>query len=107
LVSQPIAIFTLFDHNFVELGLRQFESQGLTINEGIVIDARLVKSANPPISNDKIKKARDKHKTADGKLDKNGNPLKFHLYSLSKLCNISWRSNYDQSKRQYLAHNEA
>jgi IS5 family transposase len=58
--------------------LRQFESQGLTINEGIAVDARLVKSASRPISNQKIKQARDKHNTAEGKLDKNGNPLKFH-----------------------------
>ena len=58
--------------------LRQFESQGLTTNEGIAVDARLVKSASRPISNDKIKQARDKHNTPDGKLDKNGKLLKFH-----------------------------
>jgi len=29
--------------------LRQFEKQGLTINEGVAIDARLVKSANHPV----------------------------------------------------------
>jgi len=57
--------------------LRQFESQGLTINEGIAIDARLVKSTRRPISNDQIKKFRNKHNTPEGKLDKNGNPLKF------------------------------
>ena len=34
--------------------LRQFENQGLTINEGIAVDARLVKSASRPISNDQI-----------------------------------------------------
>ena len=58
--------------------LRQFESQGLTINEGIAVDARLVKSASRPISNDKIKEAKDRHNTPEGKLDKNGNPIKFH-----------------------------
>ena len=58
--------------------LRQFEAQGLTINEGIAVDARLVKSASRPISNDKIKEVRDKHNTPEGKLDKNGKPLKFH-----------------------------
>jgi len=57
--------------------LRQFENQGLTINEGIAVDARLVKSANRPISNDQIKELRDKSKTPEGKLDKNGKPLKF------------------------------
>ena len=58
--------------------LRQFESQGLTINEGIAVDARLVKSASRPISNDKIKETSVKHNTPEGKLDKNGKPLKFH-----------------------------
>ena len=43
-----------------------------------LVDARLVKSASRPISNDKIKETRDKHKTPEGKLDKNGKPLKFH-----------------------------
>ena len=57
--------------------LRQFEAQGLTINEGIAVDARLVQSASRPLSNDEIKKARDKHNSPEGKLDKNGNPKKF------------------------------
>jgi IS5 family transposase len=58
--------------------LIQFDQKGLSINEGIAVDARLVKSANRPISNDKIKEERNKHNTPQGKLDKNGNPLKFH-----------------------------
>jgi IS5 family transposase len=57
--------------------LRQFEKQGLSINEGIAVDARLVKSASRPISNDKIKELREKHHTTEGKLDKNGNTKKF------------------------------
>ena len=57
--------------------LRQFENQGLTINEGIAVDARLVKSASRPISNDQIKELKDKKNTPEGKLDKNGKPLKF------------------------------
>jgi len=57
--------------------LRQFEGQGLTINEGIAVDARLVQSASRPLSNDELKKQRDKRNTPDGKLDKNGKPLKF------------------------------
>jgi len=44
--------------------LRQFESQGLTINEGIAVDARLVKSASRP-----------KRNSPDGNLDKNFIPL--------------------------------
>ena len=57
--------------------LRQFENQGLTINEGVAIDARLVKSASHPISNKEIKKQKKKINTPEGKLDKNGKPLKF------------------------------
>ena len=36
--------------------LRQFENEGLEINEGIAIDARLVKSASGPLRNDEINK---------------------------------------------------
>jgi IS5 family transposase len=57
--------------------LRQFENQGLSINEGIAVDARLVKSASRPLSNDELKKHRDKRNTPEGKLDKKGKPLKF------------------------------
>lgn len=57
--------------------LRQFESQRLTINEGVAVDARLVKSASRPLSNDQLKKVREQRNTPEGKLDKNGNPRKF------------------------------
>jgi IS5 family transposase len=57
--------------------LRHFEKQGLNINEGVAIDARLVKSAIRPVSNEKQKELREKHDTAEGKLDKNGKPKKF------------------------------
>ena len=57
--------------------LRQFEKQGLTINEGIAVDARLVKSASRPISNKKIEELKHKSNTPEGTLDKNGNPKKF------------------------------
>ena len=58
--------------------LRQFESQGLTINEGIAVDARLVKSASRPMSNEKLKEYSQKLNTPEGRLDKNGKPIKFH-----------------------------
>jgi IS5 family transposase len=57
--------------------LRHFEKQGLNINEGVAIDARLIKSASRPVSNEKLKELREKHDTAEGKLDKNGKPKKF------------------------------
>ncbi len=57
--------------------LQKFAKMDLTINEGIAVDARLVKSASKPMSNDGIRKLKDKRNTPEGKLDKNGNPLKF------------------------------
>lgn len=57
--------------------LRHFENQGLNINEGVAIDARLVKSASHPISNKEIENQKKKRNTPEGKLDKNGKPLKF------------------------------
>jgi len=57
--------------------LKYFDKKGLSINEGIAIDARLVQSASRPISNDDIKKQREKRNSPDGQKDKNGNPLKF------------------------------
>jgi len=57
--------------------LRQFELQGLTINEGIAIDARLVQSASRPISNEQIKELREKRNTPEGKLNKNSSRYKF------------------------------
>jgi len=57
--------------------LQGFDKKGLSINEGIAVDARLVKSASRPMSNDDLRKLKDKRNTPEGKLDKNGNPLKF------------------------------
>ena len=50
--------------------LNQFAAKGLTINEGIAIDARLIKSASHPLK-------KEKRETPAGNLDKNGNALKF------------------------------
>jgi IS5 family transposase len=57
--------------------LSQFASRGLTINEGVAIDARLVQSASHPISKEKLKEEKQQRETPTGKLDKNGNTLKF------------------------------
>src|SRR3990170_2994139 len=59
------------------LVIQQFSQKGLTINEGVAVDARLVKSASHPISNKEIKEQREKRETPEGKIDKNGNSLKF------------------------------
>ena len=57
--------------------LRQFADRGLSITEGVAIDARLVQSASHPISKEELKKQREKRETPEGKLDKDGKPLKF------------------------------
>ena len=57
--------------------LLQFAQKDLSINEGIAIDARLVKSASRPLSNDDLRKRKEKRSTPEGNLDKNGNPLKY------------------------------
>ena len=57
--------------------LREFAKRGLSINEGIAVDARLVKSASRPLSNNDRKKLKEKRSTPEGKLDKKGKPLKF------------------------------
>lgn len=58
--------------------LRQYEAKGLTMNEGIAVDARLVKSASRPVGNDMLKHLKEKHNTPEGKLYKNGNPQKYN-----------------------------
>jgi IS5 family transposase len=57
--------------------LQAFAKRGLSINEGMAVDARLVKSASRPISNDEIKKQKEKRNVSEGEVDKNGNTLKF------------------------------
>ena len=57
--------------------LLQFAHKGLSINEGIAIDARLVQSASRPMSNEGRKKLKETRNTPEGTVDKNGNPLKF------------------------------
>jgi len=57
--------------------LQEFTKRGLSINEGMAVDARLVKSASKPLSNDGIRKEKEKRDRPEGKLDKDGNVLKF------------------------------
>jgi IS5 family transposase len=57
--------------------LNQFSDQGLTINEGIAIDARIVKSASKPISKKKLKELKTNRSKQGGELDKNGDVRKF------------------------------
>lgn len=57
--------------------MNQFSNQGLTINEGIAIDARIVKSASRPMSKKRLKDLKTARSTPDGKLDRNGNVRKF------------------------------
>lgn len=57
--------------------IRQFLDKGLEINEGIAVDARLVKSASHPISSEQIKQEQERLKTEGCSLDRNGKPIKF------------------------------
>ncbi len=57
--------------------LSQFAAKGLTINEGVSVDARLVQSASHPRSKEKLKEEKTIRETPEGKLDKKGLPLKF------------------------------
>ncbi len=57
--------------------LKQFHQSGLSINKGVAVDARLVKSASRPVSKDQLKKIKEHANTPEGKLDKNGNVKKF------------------------------
>ena len=57
--------------------LGQFSKKGYSIEGGMAIDARLVKSAARPKSTEKIEEERLKRETTEGNLDKKGKPLKF------------------------------
>jgi len=57
--------------------LQQFSQKGLTINEGVAVDARLVQSASRPIGKESIEEERQKRQSPEGVLDKGGNTLKF------------------------------
>ena len=59
------------------LVLQEFAKRGLSINEGIAVDARLVKSASRPVSKEGLKELKEKRSMPEGNLDKNGNTLKF------------------------------
>lgn len=57
--------------------LSQFATKGLTINEGIAIDASLVQSASHPLSKKRLQEEKAKREKPEGKADKNDMPLKF------------------------------
>lgn len=57
--------------------LKQFHQHSLSINEGVAVDARLVKSTSWPISNEQLDELKQKADTPESKLDKNGISKKF------------------------------
>ena len=57
--------------------LNQFSEKGITINEGIAVDARIVRSASKPLSNKKLKALQKERSTPEGQVDKTGKPRKF------------------------------
>ena len=56
--------------------LKQFHRLGLSVNEGVAVDARLVKSASRPVSKGKLEKLKASQNPEDN-LGKNGTPKKF------------------------------
>ena len=56
--------------------LKQFHQLGLFINEGVAVDARLVKSASRPVSKNKLEKLRASQ-GPESKIGKNDNPKNF------------------------------
>jgi hypothetical protein len=68
--------------------LYQFHQLGLSINEGVTVDARLVKSASRPEPKDKVKVLKE-HSI---KLNKNGLPKKF-----SRDIDSDWTIKNDKS----------
>jgi transposase, IS5 family len=57
--------------------LKQFSEKGYSIEGGMAIDARLVKSSARPKSTEKIEEEKQKRETGEGQVDKKGRPLKF------------------------------
>jgi len=57
--------------------LKQFHRYGLSINKGVAVDARLVKSASRPKSKNRLDEIKEHAMTPEGKQDKNGNVKKF------------------------------
>jgi IS5 family transposase len=57
--------------------LQQFSQKGLTINEGVAVDARLVQSGSQPINGEEIKKQREKRETRRESWARTGIPSKF------------------------------
>ncbi|MCF8095783.1 MAG: transposase [Desulfobacteraceae bacterium] len=57
--------------------LQQFHANGLTINAGMAVDARLVKSASRPLGKELLEKLKKQADSPEGKLDKKGNIKKF------------------------------
>jgi transposase, IS5 family len=58
--------------------LRQFEQQGLSINEDVTVDARLVNSASRPLSQDELRKQRGHRQTEEGQRYKTGQAVEVH-----------------------------
>jgi len=57
--------------------LLQFHTKGFSIESGMAVDARLVKSASRPLSNEKLEEKKAHRATPEGRSDKHGKPLKY------------------------------
>jgi IS5 family transposase len=57
--------------------LHQFHAHGLTINAGMAVDARLVKSASRPLAKDQLEKLKKESQNPDSKIDKGRSTKRF------------------------------
>jgi IS5 family transposase len=72
--------------------LNQFSKEGIIINEGIAIDARIVRFASKPLSNKRLKAIKKERSVPEGQLDKTGKPRKF-----SRDIESNWTIKNDKS----------
>lgn len=66
----------------------QFAHKGLPISEGITINVRLVMPDSKPIRDDDIKKLKNRN-TPEGRIDRDGRPIKFFMYSTQKVGRVT------------------
>ena len=57
--------------------LIQFQAMGLSIESGMAVDARIVRSASKPVSTKKLEAFREQRQGDEGQTDLHGNPVKF------------------------------
>ena len=77
--------------------LKKFYQQGISINKGVAVDARLVKSASKPTSKKKIKVLKEKQdRNEKNQIDKDSITVYWRLKTITKF--YRYLLNFDQTK---------